>query len=152
MNARRPCLPGLNFVRAIAAAGLALLAVVGLVGLFRTLLAGGAISAASQDPVSGWEDRLRLLRDDLPPFGEIGYVSEENIPGLTWDPTDADEEFAMTQYFLAPRVLVRGQVLAVTIGNLNLPDDYQGDIKSILGVQDSTSYGMGIYLFRRSAP
>jgi hypothetical protein len=144
--------PRPNLLRRFAAAGLCLLAVIGLVGLIRPMLSGRAPAVVSKDPVSDWEDRLRVLRDDLPPSGEIGYVSEENVPGLTWDATDADEEFAMTQYFLAPRVLVRGKVLAVTIGNINLPEDYSGDLKAVLGVQDTTSYGMGIYLFRRSQP
>jgi hypothetical protein len=107
---------------------------------------------SAKDPASAWEDRLRLLRDDLPPDGPIGYISEENIPGLTFSAVDSDEEFALTQYVLAPRVLVRGAVLDYTIGNITLPESGAPDLKAALNVQESTSYGMGIYLFRRSSP
>jgi hypothetical protein len=113
---------------------------------YRTRLAG------QQDPATAWEDRLRAVRDALPPSGSVGYISEQNIPGLKYNPIDSDEEFAMTQYFLVPRILVRGSVLDYSVGNLNLKGDSQIDLKMVFGVQRVTSYGLGIYLFQRVNP
>jgi|WetSurMetagenome_2_1015567.scaffolds.fasta_scaffold335166_2 hypothetical protein len=143
---------GVKILRLVILLGLAVFALRSAVTQFQDVRAERVRQGSAKDPATGWEDRLRLLRDDLPKSGPIGYVSEENIPGLAFSAVDSDEEFALTQYVLAPHVLVRGAVLEYTIGNINLPDANPPDLKAVFGVRESTSYGMGIYLFRKAAP
>ncbi len=104
-------------------------------------------SAIGKDARSLWEERLQRLRNDLPKQGTVGYISEQDIPGAPFDPIDTNEEYALTQYFLAPLIVQRGTDYEYVIGNFGSPDyDYQ--VEKTLGVEQAASYGMGIFLFR----
>lgn len=105
----------------------------------------------NKDAAATWGDRLRGIRDDIPPRGVIGYLSEDNYPGLPFSPTDMDEEFALTQYTLAPLILDRGSAgHRQIIGNFagEFPYQFERD----LGVLMVTNYGYGIYLLSGRAP
>jgi hypothetical protein len=105
------------------------------------------------DPVSGWNDRLQPLMESLHSEGVVGYVSEQDLPDLEYSPGDSDEEFAMTQYFLAPIILDRGSTAhRYVIGNFSLPAGYEPHFEERLGVIVIKNYGMGIYLFEGTAP
>lgn len=106
-------------------------------------------SAIGQDARTLWEQRLEELRDDLPKDGLVGYVSEQDIPGAPFDPIDTNEEYALTQYFLAPLILQRGAGYEYVIGNFGSPD-YDYRVEENLGIELVASYGMGIYLYKGS--
>ncbi len=101
----------------------------------------------NQDAATGWEKRLSALKDALPERGVIGYVSEQDYPGVPFNIVDQDEEFVLTQYSLAPLILDRGSTRhELVIGNFSAEYDYQ--FEKELGLRLVSDYGMGIYLFQ----
>jgi hypothetical protein len=71
-----------------------------------------------------WETQMVLARKALPiKRGVVGYVSEQDIPGLEYGFWDTETEFLLTQYALAPLVLKKGAVAewnVVVLDNKNL--------------------------------
>src|SRR5512134_593319 len=56
-----------------------------------------------------WEERIQPAREALPiKRGVIGFVSDWNVPGMEYNFSDVESEFLLTQYALAPFVLVNG--------------------------------------------
>jgi hypothetical protein len=51
--------------------------------------------------------------------GYVGYLSNEDIPGVTFNSNDAEGEFVLTQYAIAPLILVRGTEQEWVILNLD---------------------------------
>lgn len=101
----------------------------------------------NQDAATEWEKRLSALREDLPERGVIGYVSEQDYPGVSFNIVDQDEEFALTQYALAPLILDRGNPHhELVIGNFSTEYEYQ--FEKELGLRLLMGYGMGIFLFQ----
>jgi len=98
------------------------------------------------DPVTNWERRIEPLKADLPKNGEIGYLSEWDLPGWDGSQSDMDNEYRLTQYALAPRLLVRGHRFAYVVANLADPADVQS-LKDQFGLREIRGYGFGIYLF-----
>jgi hypothetical protein len=67
-----------------------------------------------------WEDHLRPVRDVLPiKRGIVGFVSDWNVPGMEFDASDQQAEFLLTQYALAPLILVDGPVADWNVAILN---------------------------------
>lgn len=67
-----------------------------------------------------WEERLAPARDAIPvERGVIGFVSDWNVPGIEYHFSDVESEFLLTQYALAPLVLVNGPVAEWNIAILN---------------------------------
>jgi hypothetical protein len=99
--------------------------------------------ASAQDEISRYEARFHLLRSALPPEGVVGYLSEPWRP-----PHDSDwlKGFFLTQYALAPLVVVDGIAPALVIGNFRSagPARYAPDPTLVL-VRD---FGNGVLLFR----
>jgi hypothetical protein len=94
-------------------------------------------------------NRLKLLEASLPPRGSIGYLSEQDIPGLGFNPIDQDEEFAMTQYALAPRIIVRGADQPLVI--VNIPNQTSQSIQNMtapFGLTLVEKFDFGLYLYR----
>jgi hypothetical protein len=59
--------------------------------------------------VTNWDKRLSKLTAHIPfKRGLVGYISGEDIPGATFSPNDASGEYVLTQYAVAPLILVRG--------------------------------------------
>jgi hypothetical protein len=59
--------------------------------------------------LEAWEERLAPARRNLPvQRGVVGYVAEWDVPGIEYSPGDQEAEFLLSQYALAPLVLVRG--------------------------------------------
>jgi hypothetical protein len=99
----------------------------------------------NQDPTTLWAERLQNIKSDLPDKGVVGYLSEMDYPGLSYNIIDSDEEFVMTQYNLAPLILDRGNpnhqlVIANIVGDG--PFDFEG----VFGLRVINNYGYGIYL------
>jgi hypothetical protein len=102
------------------------------------------------DDLTHWAERLAPLLPYLPSSGPIGYISEQDIPGLDYSATDQGEEMAMSQYVLAPRILVQGADHPLVIGNIaNLSPDQISAVVAPLGLKLEHTFSYGIYLFRR---
>jgi len=107
----------------------------------------------NQDASSLWEKRIENLKADLPETGEIGYLSEMDIPGMENDPVDTNEEYVLTQYFLAPRKIIRSSHYPLVIGNFaNIDIQHESDLETLIGLDVIASYGYGIYLLRGDLP
>ena len=67
-----------------------------------------------------WEAQLQPAREALPvKRGIIGYIGEWDVPGIEFAFLDQETEFILTQYALAPLVLVRGPVAEWNIAILS---------------------------------
>jgi hypothetical protein len=107
----------------------------------------------NQDASTLWEKRIEKLRDDLPETGDIGYLSEIDIPGTAYDAVDTNEEYVLTQYYLAPRKIIRGSQYPLVIGNFaNLEIQDASMLEEMVGLKVVASYGYGIYLLKGTAP
>jgi hypothetical protein len=59
--------------------------------------------------LANWEARLEPARRNLPvERGVIGYVTEWDVPGMSYDARDLESEYLLAQYALAPLILVKG--------------------------------------------
>ncbi len=97
--------------------------------------------------------RIENLRGDLPETGDIGYLSEMDIPGTAYDAVDTNEEYVLTQYFMAPRKIIRGSEYPYVIGNFaNLELEEESQLEEMLGLIIVASYGYGIYLLQGTQP
>ena len=104
-------------------------------------------NALNMDAASGWEERLAILKGDLPDEGVIGFISDMDYPNLDYYPRDDDEEFVLSQYTLAPLILDRGSIYhELVVGNFGSDYDYQ--FQRDMGVSLIFNYGFGIYLFK----
>jgi|WetSurMetagenome_2_1015567.scaffolds.fasta_scaffold146141_3 hypothetical protein len=123
------------------------------VQLFFSVWKSWNLSAINQDPSTLWENRIEAVRDDLPEEGELGYISEMDIPGMAYNAIDTNEEYVLTQYYLAPRLLIRGKNYPYVIGNLaDLNVESTTQLEELTGLEFVASYGNGIYLFRGTQP
>jgi hypothetical protein len=115
-------------------------------------LARQQVSAAQPDGLTVWMGRMERVGRDLPAQGAIGYLSERDFSGLKFDPIDQDEEFAMTQYAIAPRILVEGGLLNYVI--VNLPYLPVSEVARLMAEQNLglvMEYGNGLYLGRKGS-
>jgi hypothetical protein len=56
-----------------------------------------------------WENRFDAVKEIIPiNRGIVGYLGEWDVPGIEYEPSDQRAEFLLTQYTLAPLILVRG--------------------------------------------
>jgi hypothetical protein len=102
------------------------------------------------DPVTNWEARCEGLKQDLPTHGEIGYLSDWDLPGWDGSISDMDNEFRLTQYTLVPRIIVRGANDPLIIGNFTSDETIRAAEKQY-SLEMVRSYGLGIYLFKKPA-
>jgi hypothetical protein len=98
---------------------------------------------ASQDEMSRYEARFRLLRRALPAKGIVGYFAEpERLDRIK----EHRKHFYLTQYALAPLVVVDNTAPALVVGNFHsaVPELDAADPTLVL-VRD---FGDGALLFR----
>src|SRR5512143_2331576 len=79
---------------------------------------GGVLRTYDQsvDMLSPWEERMKLVRQALPSgVFTVGYLEGADVPDANADPEKS--EFFMTQYGIAPVVLVKGYDHKWIIGN-----------------------------------
>jgi hypothetical protein len=70
--------------------------------------------------VANWDKRLSNLIAPIPiKRGVIGYISNEDIPGAAFSQNDVSGEYVLTQYSVAPLILVRGTDQEWNILNLD---------------------------------
>ncbi|HEY9152648.1 MAG TPA: hypothetical protein VIN60_07165 [Anaerolineales bacterium] len=79
-----------------------------------------AIGSLTSDPVTQWEVRFQAVKKLLPfQRGVIGYLTNSDVPGARFDSNNEQGEYTLTQYTMAPIILVRGDKEEWTLANLN---------------------------------
>jgi hypothetical protein len=88
----------------------------------QNLISTKYLGSITDDPVADWEKRFAPLKDHLPfKRGLVGYISDSNIPGYTYNAANDEGEYVLAQYVLAPIIIVRGTGQEWNIGNLDKP-------------------------------
>lgn len=96
------------------------IAALGMKASVENLRASFAEPSNDSKVISAWDDALERLIEPIPfQRGFIGYLSNEDIPGVNFDSSDAEGEFVLTQYAVAPLILVRGTEQEWNILNLD---------------------------------
>jgi len=87
---------------------------------FQNLRSAVAIGNLNSDPVTKWEVRFNAVKKLLPfKRGVVGYLTNSDVPGAIYDANNEQGEYTLTQYSMAPIILVRGDNEEWTIANLN---------------------------------
>jgi hypothetical protein len=98
---------------------LALIAIASLYAAVRNLVSTFDLGSLQDDPVAHWEKRFGPVRQRLPFVrGVIGYISDSDVPGASFDAANDEGEYILTQYALAPIVIVRGTEQEWNLANL----------------------------------
>ena len=96
-----------------------LIAAVSLYAAAQNLVATSDLGSLQDDPVADWERRFGPVRERLPFVrGVIGYISDSDVPGAAFDAANDEGEYILTQYALAPIVIVRGTDQEWNLANL----------------------------------
>ena len=86
----------------------------------QNLRAAIGIGNLTSDPVTEWEVRFQAVKKLLPfKRGVIGYITNSDVPGAKYDVNNEEGEYTLTQYTMAPIILVRGDNQEWTLANLN---------------------------------
>jgi hypothetical protein len=103
-----------------------------------------------EDMVSAWEKRLRKSRLLLPNNGIIGYMADWDLPDKSFASKDQQIEFLLSQYTLAPLILVRGTDHKVIFGNFGDTGDPTriNKISSTLGIELITTASNEFFIFQ----
>jgi hypothetical protein len=111
------------------------------------------IFRSGMDDPSVWADRLSGLENSLPKgFNIIGYISDGELSGVPYNLIDHDEEFVMSQYFLAPRVLEFGANRVLVVGNISSPTVTPSYVEGQFNLNLIKNFGWGIRLYERKRP
>jgi hypothetical protein len=130
---------------------LVLLVAVSLAASVRNLLATRSLGSVSDDPVADWEKRFAPIKQRLPfERGLVGYISDSSIPGMAYDAANDEGEYVLTQYVMAPVIIVKGTEQEWVIANLDKQGFLQWD-RANQGKFEVTAYKSGIYLLHRVA-
>ena len=98
------------------------------------------------DGITLWENRLKLLKADLPETGVIGYLADWDVSGQG-ESSDLEAEYRMTQYALAPLVVARGSDYGIVVGNITVTK-FDDDLEEHYRLLLQHEYGNGILLLR----
>jgi hypothetical protein len=99
--------------------------------------------------VANWDQRISNLTAPIPfKRGFIGYISNADIPGATFDEADTSGEYILTQYAVAPLILIRGIDQEWNILNLD-PKSFEKWKQENLNDFEVIGSGGGLYLVRR---
>ena len=87
---------------------------------FQNLRNAMGIGSLNGDPVTKWELRFEAVRKTLPfKRGVIGYITNSDVPGAIYNADNEQGEYTLTQYTMAPIILVRGDNEEWTLANLS---------------------------------
>ena len=135
--------------------GRVVVAIFVLAGLYtsaQNLLSTQDLGSANDDPVADWAQRFVKLKAALPfERGLVGYISDADVPGISFNAPNDEGEYVLTQYAMAPVIIRRGTVQTWNVANLSGPayaawsEDHAADF-------EITRFGSGIYLLHRVAP
>ena len=106
-----PDFMGTNRMRAIVQKiAILFLALTSLYSLFISWRKAAEADVVQTGPraIDAWEARLQPVRKSLPiSRGTIGYLVEWDVPGMKYSPGDLEAEYLLSQYALAPFILLR---------------------------------------------
>jgi hypothetical protein len=106
----------------------------------------------SIDSVTKWENRILPILDRVPEdVTQFGYVADWDIPDANYNGIDQDQEYVLTQYVLAPRILQRGLDHEWIVGNF-VGTDFKKWLDQNLPSYELKEIGYGIYLIHRTSP
>ncbi len=118
----------------------------------RNLLATPSLGNPADDPVADWERRFGPLKRALPfERGFVGYISDSSIPGIITDINNDQGEYVLTQYVMAPIIIIKGTAEEWNIGNLS-PQAYRVWSLANQGKFDVHAFTGGLYLLHRISP
>jgi hypothetical protein len=130
---------------------LALLALVlGAAASSLGLLAQGLrapLPALGRDEVSLYEKRFEELRRVLPRRGSVGYLADREADDIRFDPSAVD--YYLTQYALAPVVVLYSQQPELVVGNFRDPSSLP-DVVRRKGLVVRKDFGDGVLLLART--
>ena len=128
---------------------LILIALASLYASTQNLISTQDLGSISQDPVADWEVRFRPIKERLPfQRGLVGYISDSDVQGAAFDAANDEGEYILTQYALAPIIIVKGTDQEWNVGNLS---------RAAFGTWSATKppdfevfpFAGGLYLFHR---
>lgn len=99
--------------------------------------------------VVNWDERISTLTAHIPSKrGTIGYISNEDL-GAAFDADDSSAEYILTQFAVAPLILIRGTGEEWNILNLDL-ETYEIWNRTNVNNFEVISFGGGLYLVRKA--
>jgi hypothetical protein len=99
--------------------------------------------------VANWDERVSNLIAPLPfERGLIGYISNADIPGSAFNEADTSAEYVLTQYAVAPLILVHGTGQEWDILNLE-PDTFETWKLANLNNFEVINFKGGLYLVHK---
>jgi len=129
-------------------AALILVAVLGLKGGFQNFSAVFDERVNDAAVIADWEKRLSKLVEPIPfERGLVGYLSASESTAAG----DAEGEFVLAQYALAPLILERGTEQEWNILNLD-PETFKQWLREHESEFELVRAGGGMYLVRKAAP
>jgi len=91
-----------------------------LAASIQNLVATRSLGSTTDDPVADWEARFQPVKAMLPfQRGFVGYISDSSIPGVPYDAANDEGEYILTQYAMAPVIIVKGTDQEWNIANLS---------------------------------
>jgi hypothetical protein len=138
----------MKLMRAAQIIALAALVFLTLTNIYELKQLIGTPSAANEDDVGPYVQRLERVRPLLPDSGRIGYITDvpvENIP-LSPHSETLKKRYALTQYALAPRALRPGTDEAIIIGSFSSSATAAVATKELTVIRD---LGDGLMLLRK---
>ena len=128
---------------------LGLVAAASLYASVRNLDSTTDLGSVAEDPVADWEIRFEPLRARLPFVrGVVGYISDAGVPGATYDRANDEGEYILTQYALAPIIIVWGTDQEWNVANLSA-EAYRLWSAEEHPEFDIQALGSGLYLLHR---
>ena len=87
----------------------ALIIAASLYASIQNLISTKELGSLNDDPVADWEVRFGPLKERLPfQRGVVGYISDASVPGVEYDAANDEGEYVLTQYVMAPIIIVKG--------------------------------------------
>ena len=128
---------------------LGLIVLASVAASIQNLLATRSLGSVSDDPVADWEKRFEPIRARLPfKRGVVGYISDASVPGMPYDAANDEGEYVLTQYALAPIIIVKGTNQEWNIANLDRAA-FAAWQQANGGTFDVTPFKGGLYLLHR---
>ena len=128
---------------------IALIVLASLYASVRNLISTRDLGSFNDDPVADWEKRFEPIRQQLPFVrGVVGYISDSSIPGVSYNAANDEGEYVLTQYVLAPIIIVKGTDQEWNIGNLGR-EAFKDWSASNQGRFDVIPFKGNLYLFHR---
>lgn len=128
---------------------LVIIAILGAITSIESFIANVNSRDDDSAVVNAWDERILTLIEPIPfERGLIGYISSEDIPGTVFDADDLSGEYMLTQYAVAPLILIRGTDQEWNILNLDAVT-YKKWMKKNANDFELVRSGGGMYLVHK---